>query len=584
MIFNGKKTIGSALVIIMVVSPILWHTTIPEIANAQYSAEEEIAAGVAACALSALIVYGLGQLSGLAGISVPTMPGGLTYKETLLDCAAWVVNDVLITTITIEMVNWINTGLDGNSFYVKNLNSELAKYADEVAGRFLDEYGISEYVCSPFRIPIQIALSKKYSDGFEQIASCTLTEAFNNVNNPSVYTSGSFYEIGGWEGFKSISRPENNPYGAYLLAEQELNKQVANKVDTEITKLKFNSGIKSAEVCEDVLVQADGPPNPDGTFPMQIEEVCEVATPGQVIISQLNKVLGLGNDRLVQAEELGEVLQGILTQILLQTFASPEGLAGFDPDNINPLGDYSIVLDPPTGTAQSCNTDLGAGSSVVSASFLENAPYVTPGIGVPPIDKRFSINQLDGHYARVEVDMDFYISEFQPDPWEKVMPIITVRNVGGNAVVPNPSFHASLEKNLLVVAFQQARWGSGINSITRVNVPGGWDEQSWYHAHIDYRAPLNETTLTVTRGRGLGGSVVATAVTSAHHTMFPQGDGIKVIVSGENHDENVAHMAGSQYENIDITFTPGVPLCRVIDGRPQAGSDQQGPTPPSQTP
>lgn len=577
-----KRILILVLMVLMVVSPFFLNSFSPQIAHAQYNPEEEAVAGGAACALSALIIQALALL-GAFGVEVPVGEFGNRYKENLLDCAAWVVNNIIINTIIIEITNWINEGLDGNSFYVKNLGGHLGSYADELAGRFIDAYGLAEYVCSPFKLQVQRSLAVNRL-GFERRATCTLTSALNNIDDFGVFVSGDFSQ-GGWSGWYDLTtHSQNNPYGAYLLADAELKKGLRERVDLEKRELDFGSGFQALKKCEDIEVQADGPPNPDGTFPTRIEENCTVRTPGASISTQFSNTTDLGNQRLLMADELGEVLTGALTQWLLQSFAGPEGVAGFDPDNIVPLGEYDPgdILPPVPGLGNidnTCQADLGPGTSVVSRSFLQQ-PYEVPygEVGTLPKDQRFSV-PLTGHYPEMEFDIDFKTSpQWQPEPYDQFISIVSIRNEGGDRTVPDPAIHANIagprnpERNKVTLSFQHAPWGTGYNTLIRTPLGRRLPLDSWYHAHLTYNAYENKSIIEITEGKGRSGSLVSRSVAPATHSFFPQRNGMRIILSGENLDENLARHEGAQYQNLEVTFTPGEPICRGLGtGRPRVG-------------
>ena len=67
---------------------------------------------------------------------------------------------------------------------------------------------------------------------------------------------------------------------------------------------------------------------------------CVISTPGKVISEQLNKALGAGQDQLVAADEINEVISALIGQLANQALMGTAGLLGLTPRTGYTAGGY----------------------------------------------------------------------------------------------------------------------------------------------------------------------------------------------------------------------------------------------------
>ena len=107
----------------------------------------------------------------------------------------------------------------------------------------------------------------------------------------------------------------NNPYGAYLEAQIELDARIAKALGIQSQQLNWNSGFLSWSECRKVH---------EGTG--KCLERGPVQTPGKVIESQLEGVLGSGVRQLELADEFDELVSALFVQLLKQVVFGVKGL------------------------------------------------------------------------------------------------------------------------------------------------------------------------------------------------------------------------------------------------------------------
>ena len=211
-------------------------------------------------------------------------------KELYLDPLFYGIARIAIQGITDSVVRWINSGFQGSPAFVTDPGQFFTGIADEVAGTFIAGTELG-FLCEPFQLDIRAALNFNYSQRYR--SSCTLTDVIRNVENFTDFTKGNF-SAGGWDGWISMTQnPNNNPYGAYVKAEEELAIRLRTAQGQELQLLQWGNGFLSWK-----------------------DENGKIQTPGSVIESQLSNVLGSGIDQLELADEFNEIVGALMGQLV----------------------------------------------------------------------------------------------------------------------------------------------------------------------------------------------------------------------------------------------------------------------------
>lgn len=280
----------------------------------------------------------------IAGTQSALMDTSLTLGKEMvgLDQIAYMITKLMLSTMIRSITNWVNSGFNGAPTFVTDLKQHLLNVADTAAAEFLfseDGLGLTalETLCSPFALDVQFAVTQSVAsnlsereDGYQ--AQCTLSDIAGNVQN---FMQGDFASGGGWQNWVQMSQqPDmNTAFGAQMTAESALMRMMNEQESNERLTLNFGNGFLS-------MKDEDG----------------NITTPGDVIAGQINKALGAGQDVLVEADEINELLTALFYQLVNQLF-TPGGLRGsnygdgFDYDNIQnggnvDLDDIYTPIDP----------------------------------------------------------------------------------------------------------------------------------------------------------------------------------------------------------------------------------------------
>lgn len=247
-------------------------------------------------------------------------------KESTFDQIAWNLAKLAIQQMTTSLVNWINSGFNGNPAFITDPLGFLGDIADQTLGEFIEgsAFGL---LCSPFQVQIKMALILNQRNGdFVNKASCKLSDVLNNAQNYRDFVSFDFNTdtnsgyVGNWEDWYDVAvRPGGNLYSAYNIAEAEASLRISNNQFSYQKELDWGSGFLSWRDCSKAS---------PGRLAGDLEINCPIVTPGSVISDQINHTLGLPQDTLVTADEFNEIISALLTQLLSQVFGPDGGLFG----------------------------------------------------------------------------------------------------------------------------------------------------------------------------------------------------------------------------------------------------------------
>lgn len=265
---------------------------------------------------------------GLLSTSVPVDDKKNNSKEGCLDAIAWNLAKLAVRQITRSLVNWINTGFQGNPAFISDPASFFADIADNAIGEYLrgTAFGL---LCSPFQAQIRLAILLNRNRS--QKAQCTLSGILNNAQNFQKYVSisgyvgqGSGAYVDDWtDWYRMAALPQGNIYGAYEAAQAELSLRIASKTFAFGKELDFGSGFLSWRDCTGIPAIEQG----------SNKEGCNIVTPGRTIADQLNGALGRDSDALVTADEVDEIISALAAQLLSQVFGGQGGLLGVSRPN-----------------------------------------------------------------------------------------------------------------------------------------------------------------------------------------------------------------------------------------------------------
>lgn len=281
---------------------------------------------------SVVVVGGKGTvqetISAVANKGILALQQSLNYKEYFLDGIAHGLAKMALQSMTQSIVNWINSGFEGRPAFITDLEGFLLERADEIAGDLIYNDPSLNFLCSPFQLDVKVALDAYYMEQTRRDGSsfqCTLSDVSENIDG---FLRGNFQD-GGWPAwFEVTQNPQNTPTGAYLAAEAELAARIADDEGRTVRELDWGEGFMSFKVC-------DGSRGAGGST-----ENCDITTPGAVIANQINKSLGAGQDALIEADEINEIIGALFGQLAQRAITGLNGLLGLGGSQSYSSGGY----------------------------------------------------------------------------------------------------------------------------------------------------------------------------------------------------------------------------------------------------
>jgi uncharacterized protein YkwD len=165
---------------------------------------------------------------------------------------------LLIQQITQDTVSWINNGFNGNPAYVSDPGEFLSNIGNQVVGDFIMNNPDLNFLCSPFQTQVKLALNLTAASTFRNQIGCTLTGAIANSQNAAASFINSA-QNGGWTNWIQLtSQPQNTAMGAYLMAQAQVNSQVAAKQSSAQQDLAQGQGSLSFQSCTTAQYDSNG--------------------------------------------------------------------------------------------------------------------------------------------------------------------------------------------------------------------------------------------------------------------------------------------------------------------------------------
>ena len=288
-------------------------------------------------------------------------------KSFILDHLATIIAKQILHHLTLSVINWINSGFQGNPGFVTNPGGFLLDAADQVTGSFIAQDGPLSNLCSPFSVDIRLSLALQQTQMYNTRYTCTLGTIINNVKNTSLNVSvngnnvatmqgflGGDFSQGGWPAFIALTTEnQNNPYGSYLQSESDLLTSIGKRKSALSFDVQLGNGFMSWDNCSDITNSFENNAG-SGLSTAQMNELykngdravktgqdqfgndysiqktigsdgktvnyqsCQASTPGSAIASKLFTNLNAPEVELELANDINAVVNALVTQLVSQ--------------------------------------------------------------------------------------------------------------------------------------------------------------------------------------------------------------------------------------------------------------------------
>ena len=335
-----------------------------------------------------------------AGASSAGSGYGQFFNDCILVPAAIKFAKSMLQNITGNIIDWINGGFHGKPLFVKDLNGLIQDTTDQAIGSFIENDLKAGFLCNSFSFQVKIQLAQTYLP-YRQRSACTLKQITNNVNG-FIDSNNS----GGWDNWLEVTTvPQNNVYGATILAQDELSRQILNRVGIKKDTLSWGKGFMGVDVC---LEAADGVTKSlkdiDANNPMECKKR-DAHTPGAVVESQLENALGSSVRELELANDMNAILGALSNQLIAQVVKGGVGLLGTKTKSttysqtLNATGDPQLSAAINSAITRS-EIDTGLDSSV-GATDPTNFAIFASATGSVTAENSDPLNATDGDTTTV---------------------------------------------------------------------------------------------------------------------------------------------------------------------------------------
>ena len=247
--------------------------------------------------------------------------GTQSFIGTLLAQLAKIAARELINEVTSYTVDWIKGNKSAQPLFVADPLKYVNTVADQTAGDWFENNPDLNFLCDPFKAQLLISLQAQLPTSNSANLHCTLTDVTQNIVNAgnsalqvSVNGNTITRDVTKLDGsdvwlqwLQLTTQPQNNPVGAYVMAQADLSASITTAQGKKINLLNWGSGSLTYSTCIDEYFDKNGlqqgqseeynsegprPPSKLGTADnitsVRVEQKCAVKTPGAAITDMLS--------------------------------------------------------------------------------------------------------------------------------------------------------------------------------------------------------------------------------------------------------------------------------------------------------
>jgi len=238
--------------------------------------------------------------------------GEMTFQWTF-KIAAEALKRQLLNMIVDQIVEWIQGG--GEPKFITDWPGFFRDAVDQAGGKFIQQIGLSQ-LCSPFKLLLGTGFIPIPT--FTERTSCTLSRIGVNID---AFLEN--FENGGWVAWQEmVLKPQNNVYGAYLLAWDQYEIEKSAAVKAAASEAQAGRGFLGVKRCIASHQENTG----DAAGEIEVCDKYETVTPGAVVGDLASKAVGSDIDYIVNAQDFAAYVGAIVNAILNRIFAEGVGL------------------------------------------------------------------------------------------------------------------------------------------------------------------------------------------------------------------------------------------------------------------
>lgn len=228
------------------------------------------------------------------------------------DCIRDVVSKIFLDWIVDETVTWIQGG--GEPGFVQNWDN-FSKDAFNVGIGEVISHSSFAFMCSPFKTSVRLSFLPVNTA--QHKLGCTLDQVVNNIDN--FYSD---FSTGGWLAFNTMWQPQNNYFGAYMIASDQALIRATEKQSAALNEAISGKGFLSSKQCvkwdEDEYLRCvqvlGGSPEECESYKTCIQY--NIVTPGDTVGTAVAKAVTSDSDWAANIKSwVGAVLNAVINRL-----------------------------------------------------------------------------------------------------------------------------------------------------------------------------------------------------------------------------------------------------------------------------
>ncbi len=243
-----------------------------------------------------------------------------------------------------SIIRMINTGNNGNPYYVTNINQYFASTSNSTINNFQKDPALDS-TCEPYKAGVK-KTAAEVNPTFKKKIECSVAPTvLKDYNNGDKFS---------WDTWNQVaSQPQNTFLGAQQIALEEQQRRIEDNIEAAKLEASWGSGFTSIKVCDPKKA------NPDKGY-----DGCDIKTPGEVIANRLNTADITNIEQMQRATDYNELTLILASSTAYTDPASLSKPAGLQTGNAaKPEGDTSNGSNNnPGGTTPGGNTGGGTGT------------------------------------------------------------------------------------------------------------------------------------------------------------------------------------------------------------------------------
>lgn len=352
--------------------------------------------------------------------------------EDVLNPLFMMIAKTVLRKMTASIINWINTGFQGQPFFLTNPAAFFNNIAKEQTNVFVIDL-IAQKTNNPYAVDIAYSILNPSGNGFtlydDMARNCQLRGGGNScppdLSNPYAreayarqFVYGNIWGPGGWSNWYSLTQyDKNNIYGAYLQAQRDLARRKAEAAGYAQQDLLQSGGFLSFRKC---VHKVSAPVEDESGGHMA--ETCdrwETQTPGKAaadyLTASLTSPIRQGELAKTFMDSVGAIVEALVNQVTMMGVRSlSDAAAGVVSSGANQptfnFGSYTSQLSYQTNPAyvdQSSNIPQTSGVGSVDEAINNEVSYRSAKTSVFGIlrSAETSIGILSACYYRI-IDLD----------------------------------------------------------------------------------------------------------------------------------------------------------------------------------